>query len=83
MRSALFKSAANMRCQICVSNLVTLVLVPCGHTICAECANQIPRNKYDYFNMTIAFIYSDFFRCPFCRTVMREKVKFYVGEEDA
>lgn len=44
-RLALSRSADNMRCQICVSNPVTLVLVPCGHTICAECADQIPRNK--------------------------------------
>jgi hypothetical protein len=34
-----------MRCQICLTNEVTHVLAPCGHTICGDCGGQLQRNK--------------------------------------
>ena len=32
-------------CEICTTNQVDTVLVPCGHTICKTCVGQLARQK--------------------------------------
>jgi len=66
-REALHAASAAHHCQVCFTNDVTHVLVPCGHTICAPCLGQLqPRNK-----------------CPWCRNVTQASVRFYLSSSPA
>jgi hypothetical protein len=44
-RRALASSASRLKCQICISNSVTNVIVPCGHTICESCLTSLNRRN--------------------------------------
>ena len=46
-RAQLSKLNAALKCQICLTNEVTHVMAPCGHTICLDCSDQLQqRNRY-------------------------------------
>jgi hypothetical protein len=64
-REQMNKMTAAIKCQICVTEEVSHVMAPCGHTICLTCLQQLPRNK-----------------CPFCRTNINLKVKFFTSDND-
>ena len=44
-REQMNKMTAAIKCQICVTEEVSHVMAPCGHTICLTCLQQLPRNK--------------------------------------
>eukprot|EP01038_Epipyxis_sp_PR26KG_P006757 gene6757-9259_t len=44
-KQSLEESIAAHKCPICITNNVSHVLVPCGHTFCEVCINQLQRNK--------------------------------------
>jgi hypothetical protein len=45
-------NAAN-KCPICVDNAVTHVITPCGHAICDNCLEMLPRNRCPFCRSTI------------------------------
>jgi len=47
------QAAAALVCEICVSQPRTHVLSPCGHTCCANCVTQLPRNKCPFCRSNI------------------------------
>lgn len=49
------KLSVAMRCQICLTNEVTHVLAPCGHTICGDCSAQLQRNKCVQINYELIY----------------------------
>lgn len=63
-REQMNRMTAAMKCQICITEDVTHVMAPCGHTICLTCLQRLQRNK-----------------CPFCRTNINLKVKFFTSDE--
>ena len=44
-KNSLEAAASHFKCQICISEDITHVLVPCGHTFCGTCVEQLQRNK--------------------------------------
>jgi len=42
------RTQAAMKCQICLTNEVSHVLTPCGHTLCGPCSSQLPQQKCPY-----------------------------------
>jgi hypothetical protein len=44
-KESLESAASAYKCQICLTDDITHVLVPCGHTFCGTCVNQLQRNK--------------------------------------
>eukprot|EP01041_Mallomonas_annulata_P005114 gene5114-10234_t len=44
LQEASSRSVAAQRCEICLTSLRSHVMVPCGHTLCASCLQQLPRN---------------------------------------
>lgn len=42
------------KCQICVSNDVTHVLIPCGHCICGVCSLSLRGNKCPFCRREIS-----------------------------
>lgn len=61
-------------CAICFENEVTLVAVPCGHTICNGCATNL--------NLLAPVPLAQSWRnqskkCPTCRTDIKDMIKFF------
>jgi hypothetical protein len=63
-------------CAICFENEVTLVAVPCGHTICNGCAKNLnllaPVSMVDSWRER-----NQAKKCPTCRTDIKEMIKFF------
>ncbi len=55
-------SALTGDCEICCDRAKEVVLVPCGHTFCRQCANKVMRGGK---------------RCPFCRKAIAQTMKVF------
>jgi hypothetical protein len=57
------RTQAAMKCQICLTNDVSHVLTPCGHTLCGPCSSQLPQQKCPYcrsrFSTAVKFFLED------------------------
>jgi len=52
-KDALARATAANKCQICVSEDSTHVMVPCGHTMCRQCISKLQRNKCPFCRTNI------------------------------
>ena len=69
-KEELLKASSAFKCQVCFTCDVSHVMVPCGHTICEVCIGS----------MQGQLIASN--RCPFCRTNIISRVKFYLPDTE-
>ena len=58
----------NRQCPVCLDNEAKEVLIPCGHFLCAECAQDLIQRR----NL----------RCPICRQNIRRTNNTYRGRID-
>ena len=61
-------------CAICFENEVSLVAVPCGHTVCKGCATNL--NLLGPIPMAQSWR-NQTKKCPTCRTDIKEVIKFF------
>ena len=57
------------KCKICLTNGFDHALVPCGHTLCEACVDQLKgaRSRFD---------------CPFCRQPVETALKLFLPEPE-
>ncbi|KAH8151498.1 uncharacterized protein LAJ45_04119 [Morchella importuna] len=63
----------NAECLICYSEIVNIVLLPCGHLIlCESCCDTLGIRESAIFGNSLV-------KCPLCRSVIYSRVKVFRG----
>ena len=67
VRGSLESLTQKQLCTICISDPISHVLAPCGHTFCATCVQQISTRGI----------------CPYCRARIQSKIKFFLSDSSS
>ena len=69
IRSHLEVMHETFKCKICLTNDFDHAMVPCGHTLCAACVEQLRGTR-------------GVFECPFCRRSVSTALKLFLPETE-
>jgi sacsin len=83
MKQSLEGTMAQYQCSLCLTNRVSVSIVPCGHTMCRECSQRLTAAAASNTSLGSFRSTANQGKCPFCRVTISKHMPLYFQNNDS